>query len=55
MSAGTRRALINVASSRIANATPNPNNLMAVTPLVTKAAKTMARIKAAAVIIRADF
>ena len=55
MSAGTKRALIKVASSRIAKATPNPNNLIAVTPLVTKAAKTMARIKAAAVIIREDY
>jgi len=55
ISAGTRRALIKVASSRIAKATPNPSNLIAVTPLVTNAAKTMARINAAAVIIRADF
>ncbi len=55
MSAGTRRALIKVASSKIANATPNPSNLIAVTPLVTNAAKTMAKMNAAAVMILADF
>jgi len=55
ISAGTSKALITVASSKIAKATPNPSNLIVVTPLVKNAAKTIARIKAAAVIIRADF
>ena len=55
INAGTKSALINVASIRIAKATPKPNSLIEVTPLVRKAANTIARINAAAVIIRADF
>ena len=55
MSAGTNRARIKVASNKMAKATPKPKSLMPVTPLVTKAAKTMAKMKAAAVMIHADF
>jgi hypothetical protein len=55
MRAGTSRARTKVASRRIANATPNPMALIDVTPLVMKIAKTVERITAAAVIIRADF
>jgi hypothetical protein len=43
-----------VASSRTASATPKPMVLIDVTPLVTNAAKTTARIMAAAVMIRAE-
>jgi hypothetical protein len=43
-----------VASKIIANATPNPIDLIDVTPLVTNAAKTNAKIAAAAVIMRPE-
>ena len=55
INAGTKNARIKVASSNIANAIPKPIILIEVTPLTMKAANTIAKINAAAVMIRADF
>jgi len=55
INAGTRSARTTVASRRIAKATPRPSILIDVTPLRIKEAKTIERISAAAVTIRAYF
>ena len=54
ISAGTRNARTMVASNKTAKATPKPIDLIEVTPLVTKAAKTTASKIAAAVMMRAE-